>query len=118
MKPHLLFTGLVRLHILHHASQEAFYGLWMLERLVEHGHRITPGTLYPILHAMETAGYLASEEKEPVGRSRRFYSATPAGRALLEEGRAKVCELHADLCGEHPAPGEIIELEAEASGTA
>jgi PadR family transcriptional regulator PadR len=48
-----LYSGLIRLHVLHHASQEPIFGLGMLEELGRHGYRISPGTLYPILHGLE-----------------------------------------------------------------
>jgi DNA-binding PadR family transcriptional regulator len=48
-----LFKGLIRLHILHHAAEGEFYGQWMIEELSRHGYRLSPGTLYPMLHGME-----------------------------------------------------------------
>ena len=53
-----LYGGLIRLHILHHAAQEAVFGLWLIEELQRHGYRIGPGTLYPILHGLEKRGLL------------------------------------------------------------
>ena len=32
-------TGLIRLHILHHAVEEEIYGHWMIEELARHGYR-------------------------------------------------------------------------------
>jgi hypothetical protein len=32
----------------------------MIEELRRHGYRISPGTLYPMLHALERKGYLRS----------------------------------------------------------
>ena len=53
MKHQELLKGLIRLHILHHASQEAFYGQWMIHELARHGYTLSPGTLYPMLHGLE-----------------------------------------------------------------
>ena len=50
-----------KIHILHHAAKQPIYGLWMLEELAEHGHRLSPGTLYPILARMEKRGWLRSD---------------------------------------------------------
>ena len=97
MKAHIMFSGLVRLHILHHATQEPIYGFWLIEELGRHGYKIGPGTLYPILHAMEEEGYLSSERREVQGRYRRLYTATPSGRQILEEGKKKVQELFSEL---------------------
>ena len=37
MKYQDLLKGLIRLHILHHASKEPFYGQWMIHELARHG---------------------------------------------------------------------------------
>ena len=65
-----LYSGLIRLHVLHHATEEPIFGLGMLEELARHGYRISPGTLYPILHGLERKGYLRSAERQD-GESRR-----------------------------------------------
>ena len=46
------------MHILHHAADGDLYGAWMIEELAHHGYKLSPGTLYPMLHAMEKRGYL------------------------------------------------------------
>ena len=52
-----LYSGMIRLHILHHAGHEAIFGAGMAEELARHGYKISPGTLYPILHGLEKRGY-------------------------------------------------------------
>src|ERR1700754_1752981 len=47
-----LYSGMIRLHILHHAEHEAIFGAGMAEELARHGYKISPGTLYPILHGL------------------------------------------------------------------
>jgi PadR family transcriptional regulator PadR len=92
-----LLAGFVRLHILHHAVRGEIYGHWMIEELAHHGYRISPGTLYPMLHAMETRGYLASR-KEKLGRTfRRVYRATPLGREALDMAEVKLRELFKEV---------------------
>jgi PadR family transcriptional regulator, regulatory protein PadR len=59
-----LFLGFIQIHILHHAKEHPIYGMWMLEELKIHGYNISPGTLYPILHNMESDGLLRKEEKK------------------------------------------------------
>ena len=58
-----LYSGLIRLHILHHAAEDRIFGLGMAEELARHGYRISPGTLYPLLHGLEKKGYLRSSER-------------------------------------------------------
>jgi DNA-binding PadR family transcriptional regulator len=92
-----LYGGLIRLHVLHHAAKEPVYGLAMIEELGRHGYRLSPGTLYPILHGLEAKGYLRSRE-ERIGRTaRRLYRATPRGRRALAAAREKVRELFGEL---------------------
>lgn len=91
------FLGFIRVHLLHHAAQERIYGTEMIEELRRHGYELSPGTLYPILHAMEGAGYLASEQEARGGKLRRYYRATPEGEAVLEELKARIRELTAEV---------------------
>lgn len=85
--------GAVQLHVLHHAAEQEIDGAWMSQELANHGHRISPGTLYPTLHRMEEEGLLASREVTVDGRRRRKYEATPQGRRVLEQTRQALREL-------------------------
>lgn len=91
------FAGLIRLHVLHHAVEGEFFGNWMIEELREHGYKIGPGTLYPMLHALERKGYLKSRTEGVGRRARRHYRATRKGRAALGVATAKVRELFNEL---------------------
>ncbi|MBI2089338.1 MAG: helix-turn-helix transcriptional regulator [Deltaproteobacteria bacterium] len=91
------YRGMIRLHILHHASKEPIFGFWFIEELGRHGYRLSPGTLYPQLHEMERRGYLRSEKKEWEGRIRRVYKATKTGRTLLQAAKGRVRELFGEL---------------------
>ena len=94
-----LYSGLIRLHILHHAVEKPIFGLGMLEELARHGYRISPGTLYPLLHGLEQKGYLRSWE-ERNGRSRRqVFRATPKGRQALLAAKRKIRELFKEIVG-------------------
>ena len=92
-----LYSGLIRLHILHHACEGDIFGLGMIEELGRHGYKLSPGTMYPILHSLEERGLLVSEEKQEGRRYRRFYRATPAGRRALVAAKEKVRELFGEL---------------------
>ena len=97
-----LFFGLIRIHVLVHASHEPIFGLAMMEELAHHGYRIGPGTLYPLLHGLEKNGLLRSALKNAAGRRRRVYTITAAGKKALEKAKSKVDELHHELHEEHP----------------
>ncbi len=92
-----LLSGLIRLHILHHACHEPIFGLGMIEELGRHGYRLSPGTLYPIMHSLEEKGLLRSKEENVAGKIRRIYRATPAGRRALKIAKQKVRELFGEL---------------------
>lgn len=85
-----LLSGLVRMHILHHAAQEEIYGLWMIDELASHGYRLSPGTLYPMLHKMARDGYLTVREERHGRTVRKYYSPTDKGRAGLAVARERV----------------------------
>ncbi len=92
-----LYSGLIRLHVLHHAVEEPIFGLGMVEELGRHGYRISPGTLYPVLHGLEKKGYLRSEEIRNGKSLRKVYRATPLGRRALLAAKSKVRELFHEL---------------------
>lgn len=93
MEHHDLLSGLVRLHVLHHAAQHPVYGQWMIDELASHGYRLSPGTLYPMLSKLERDGYLTSATEREGRTSRKFYTITEKGREGLEVARACLREL-------------------------
>ncbi len=92
-----LYSGLIRLHILHHAAHEAVFGLGIIEELARHGHKMSAGTMYPLLHGLESRGYLRSSEQREGKRFRRVYRITAKGRRELEAAKDKVRELFGEL---------------------
>jgi PadR family transcriptional regulator len=92
-----LYSGLIRLHVLHHACQEPIFGAGIIEELARHGYRLSPGTLYPLLHGLEERGYLSSSEEIGLRQSRRVYRATPKGRKAMASAKVKVRELFSEL---------------------
>lgn len=97
MKDSELYSGLIRLHILHHAAEGDLFGFGMIRELRRHGYELSPGTLYPILHRLEQRGYIASRHVKAGGRFRRVYRITPAGRERLADARHKVQELFSEM---------------------
>ncbi len=89
--------GAVRLHVLHHAAEGHVSGVWLSDELGRHGYRISPGTLYPLLHDLEDAGLLVSHEQVERGRVLRYYAVTDEGRRTLADARAALVELAHEL---------------------
>jgi DNA-binding PadR family transcriptional regulator len=94
-----LYSGLIRLHILHHAAEEPVYGIWIAEELARHGYKLSAGTLYPILHGLERKGYLRSHMERNGKSARRMYSMTALGRKALRRARQRVQELFGEMFG-------------------
>jgi len=92
-----LYSGLIRLHILHHAVEETIFGLGMAEELARHGYKISLGTLYPLLYGLEKKGYLKAIKQREGKSLRKLYRATPQGRKALAAAKNKVRELFGEL---------------------
>lgn len=97
------FGGFVRMHVLYHAAKEPIWGLEMMEELGRHGYKLGPGTLYPLLHQLESDGYLVSETTVVAGKRRKNYRITKPGRRLLQEARAKLRELVSEVVEDRDA---------------
>ncbi len=91
------FLGFVQIHILHHAKKEPLYGAWMMEELAEHGYDMSPGTLYPLLHSMQTNGLLQREDRTVDGKIRKYYTISELGVQVLEEAKTKAGELFREI---------------------
>lgn len=92
MEHHDLLAGFVRLHILHHAAEHEIYGQWIIDELARHGYRLSAGTLYPMLHAMEREGYLTSREERNGRLARKLYRATEYGKEGLALAKVRLRE--------------------------
>ncbi len=95
--PRDLFLSFVKLHILYHAGQEPVYGLWLIEELGRHGYRLSPGTLYPILHGLKQDNLLTVETRVVTGKARKYYRLTSKGCKALKEARNKAVELLGEI---------------------
>jgi len=92
-----LYSGLIPLHVLYHASKEPIFGLEMIEELRRHGYRLSPGTMYPLLHGLERKRLLKSSLTISGRNRRRMYRATREGRIALALAKNKVQELFSEL---------------------
>jgi len=69
----------------------------MIDELRQHGYSISPGTLYPILHNLESQGLLVKEEVNVEGKIRKYYRLTKEGSEVLRQARIKALELVKEL---------------------
>ena len=83
-----LIGGSSALLVLSLLSEKDYYGYEIIRTLEERSDETflyNEGTLYPILHKMESKGMVVSyKEKMENGRERKYYQLTEAGRAHLE----------------------------------
>jgi DNA-binding PadR family transcriptional regulator len=87
-----LYSGLIRLHVLHHAVEGPVFGLGMIEELSRHGYRISPGSLYPLLQGLEKKGYLRSTKQRerqitPASVPRNSARSESFGRRKAQDSR-------------------------------
>ncbi len=94
---HEFFLGFIKIHILHHAAERPVYGLWLIEELSRHGYKLSPGTLYPLLHSLEKENYLECQEKVIEGKIRKYYRTTAKGGQALKQAKDKIKELIAEV---------------------
>ena len=83
-----LSRGTVELAVLALIKEERRYGYELLSSLASATGGfvgVKEGTLYPVLHRLEDAGYIAATwEAEGRGKPRKYYGITRSGRARLE----------------------------------
>jgi PadR family transcriptional regulator PadR len=103
----MFFGGFVRMHVLYHAVKEPIFGVKMMEELARHGYDVGAGTLYPMLHQLEQAGYLSVHTEVVAGKQRKYYRATPDGQAALEQAKAKLRELVSEVLHDKPPKPSI-----------
>jgi DNA-binding PadR family transcriptional regulator len=107
-----IFLAFVRVHLLHHAAEGPIYGGEMIEELARHGYELSPGTLYPIFHGLEAAGFLHCQRQTVNGKVRKYYRITDAGREALARLRPKIRELVDEVLAEEkerPAHLALVE---------
>jgi PadR family transcriptional regulator PadR len=84
-----LLQGTLDLLILRALSLGELHGLGVsrrIEQLTKGTFRVKPGSLFPALHRMEEAGWLASAWGESDAKRRaKYYRLTAAGRRQLKE---------------------------------
>jgi transcriptional regulator len=88
-----LVQGTLDLLILKALSLQPMHGLGVarrVEQITQQTFRVKPGSLFPALHRMERAGWLAGEWGESEnGRRAKYYRLTPGGRRQLRTEAAE-----------------------------
>lgn len=100
MKRKRLAVDFIELHILHHASEEPVYGLWMMEELGHHGYRLGASHLYPRFHRLVRQGLLRQERTVVDGKLRKYYRINARGRRHWEGQKRRLVELVSEALSE------------------
>lgn len=83
-----LVSGSMTMLILKLLDEKDMYGYEMIDTLRKKSQNIfelKAGTLYPLLHGLEDKGLLFAYEQEYAGKTRKYYSITKEGKAVLEK---------------------------------
>jgi DNA-binding PadR family transcriptional regulator len=82
-----ILLAFIRVHILHHATndKQGIHGAGMITELQNHGYAISPGTLYPILHHLTKDGILQVHTITVNGKQRKQYTTTKKGKQTLHK---------------------------------
>lgn len=83
-----IVSGNTTMLILQLLSEKEMYGYEMIETLRQRSNQIfelKAGTLYPLLHGLESQGFLDSYEKEFQGKMRKYYQITREGKTYLKK---------------------------------
>ena len=82
--------GFVKLYTLWRASRGDVYGLEIMQEMRRLGFELSPGTLYPALHALLQEKDVRVTSRVVNGKVRKFYRATAEGRKELKEVVARL----------------------------
>ena len=85
-----LISGSTSMLILKLLEEKDMYGYEMIETLREKSRNVfelKAGTLYPLLHGMESKGYVTAYEQEVLGKVRKYYRLTREGKRFLKTKR-------------------------------
>ena len=103
-----LSKGSHELILLKLLSRKDMYGYQLIQEMAllsEDVFRMSQGSLYPFLHALEDRGLIESYTRPEQGRERRYYRLTTAGRRALtdkeEQWSVYVRAMGRILGGEH-----------------
>jgi len=101
MIPKVLVAASVRPIMLSILDRGESYGYQIIQLVKDYSEgklKWTDGTLYPVLHRLESEGLIASTWRQSdKGRRRKYYAITSAGKRTLETEKQNWLSVHAIL---------------------
>jgi PadR family transcriptional regulator, regulatory protein PadR len=92
-----LYSGLIRLHVLHHAVEGPIFGLGMIEELARHGYRISPRASIRSSRGLRKKGASDRLSSGMASRSAEFIEPLRSARRCWQASKSKVYELFHEL---------------------
>lgn len=83
-----LVSGSMTMLLLKLLEEKDMYGYEMIETLRERSNNVfelKAGTLYPLLHTLESRQLVAAYEQQVSGKTRKYYSISKEGKKILAE---------------------------------
>ncbi len=87
-----LVSGSMTMLLLKLLEEKDMYGYEMIETLDKQSNNVfelKAGTLYPLLHGLESKGLVEAYETDASGKTRKYYHITRAGKKTLAEKKAE-----------------------------
>ena len=85
-----LSTSMMVLSLIENGDKYGYEIIKILEERSNDVFELKEGTLYPILHKLQSQGYVKSYEQEnDNGKTRKYYTITDKGRKLLSEKKTE-----------------------------
>ena len=87
-----LVQGSMAMLLMRLLETKDMYGYEMIEALRDKSNNLfelKAGTLYPLLHSLESKGYVTSYEDASSGKKRKYYQLTDAGKKQTAQKKAE-----------------------------
>lgn len=105
-------SGSTSMLLLKLLSEKDMYGYEMIETLLERSNHIfdlKAGTLYPLLHSLESGNLLTSYEHDSSCKTRRYYHITKEGQKELKKKQKEWEEYSGAITHILEAEGNLYE---------
>jgi len=88
-------SGFFKFHTLRLLNEKPMYGYEIIKEIERKTEKKpSQGSIYPILHELETNGFVeATWQVEEKGPSRKYYNITDKGREEFERAKQKLTEV-------------------------
>lgn len=82
-----MVQGSMAMLVMRLLEEKDMYGYEITDTLKQHSNHVfelKAGSLYPLLHTLESKGYVVSYEDSSSGKTRKYYKLTGSGKKQLQ----------------------------------